>query len=131
MKTPCEVVVWYVLPAMRSEIARELVGTYHLKQSEVGKMFGVTDAAVSQYLNKKRGVSKVIESSPLYEDFLKQAKISASRLASGKATMVDELCRICTFAKRSGLMSLVYSDYTGCAAPACARGERIEIDVGE
>ena len=129
MKTPCEIVVWYVLPAMRSEIARALRDTHHMKQSDIGKLFGVTDAAVSQYLNKKRGVSKVIEESPLYEQFLAQAELSAARLATGKVGMVDELCRICTFAKRSGLMALVYTDYTDSPAPPCARGAHINVDV--
>ncbi len=131
MKTPCEIIVWYVLPAMRSEIARELVHTHHMKQNEVGRLFGVTDAAVSQYLNKKRGVSKVIEESELYQGFLEQAKVSANRLAAGKTTLVDELCRICTYSKQSGLLSLVYTDYTDCPAPACARGEPIDIEVPE
>lgn len=129
MKAPCEIVVWYVLPAMRSVVARELRDTHHMKQSEIGKLFGVTDAAVSQYLNKKRGVSRIIEESPLNEEFISQAKLSAARLATGKVTMVDELCRICTYAKRSGLMALVYSDYTGAEAPACARGAYINVDV--
>ena len=34
MKTPCEIVVWYVLPTIRREIAKEMVDTYHMKQAD-------------------------------------------------------------------------------------------------
>ena len=55
MKIPCELVVWYVLPTIRREVARELVNSHGMSQAEVARKFGVTDAAISQYLKKKRG----------------------------------------------------------------------------
>ena len=42
MKTPCEIVVWYVLPTIRREIAKEMVDTYHMKQADVGRIFGLS-----------------------------------------------------------------------------------------
>jgi predicted transcriptional regulator len=57
MKIPCELIVWYVLPSIRRELARELVEKHKLTQAEVARRFGVTDAAISQYLKSKRGTN--------------------------------------------------------------------------
>lgn len=51
---PCEKAVWYYLPQIRADLAKELVKT-GMTQSSAAKMLGVTPAAVSQYLHKKRG----------------------------------------------------------------------------
>jgi len=56
MHTPQEIDVWYVLPALRREIALALVGK-GLKQREIAEKLGVTEAAVSQYLKNKRARS--------------------------------------------------------------------------
>ena len=42
MKIPCELIVWYVLPSIRRELARELVEKHHLSQAEVARRFGAT-----------------------------------------------------------------------------------------
>ncbi|MCW3132915.1 MAG: helix-turn-helix domain-containing protein [Methanophagales archaeon] len=54
MKTPCEVIVWDVLPGIRAALAEELVKN-GISQKEASKMLGITPAAVSQYVSKKRG----------------------------------------------------------------------------
>ncbi|MFH0860729.1 MAG: helix-turn-helix domain-containing protein [Candidatus Altiarchaeota archaeon] len=54
MKLPCEYAIWYVLPDIRAEIARELIAL-GLDQKEAAQRLGVTPAAVSQYIHKKRG----------------------------------------------------------------------------
>ena len=53
MKVPCETVVWYVLPAIRSELAKELAKA--MTQKEISEILGITQAAVSQYVSNKRG----------------------------------------------------------------------------
>jgi uncharacterized protein len=130
MKTPCEVVVWYVLPTIRRELAKELVEAYGLKQSHVAKMFGVTDAAISQYLKNKRGGSSVIESSEYYNVFEKEIKVSAKLLAEDKSDISIEMCRICTAIKAIGLLAKIYTDNTGTPAPKCAWGDHsLHIDI--
>ncbi|MBR5999165.1 MAG: transcriptional regulator, partial [Candidatus Methanomethylophilaceae archaeon] len=64
MKIPCEIVVWYLLPTIRKGMARELVANHGYTQSKVARTFGVTDAAVSQYLRNKRGEYDVVVNSP-------------------------------------------------------------------
>ena len=52
---PCEKAVWYHLPQIRADLAIELVKT-GMTQSQAAKKLGVTPAAVSQYIHKKRGM---------------------------------------------------------------------------
>jgi uncharacterized protein len=56
MEFPQEIEVWYTIPAVRRELARRLVAS-GLTQRVVAQKLGVTEAAVSQYLSNKRGVS--------------------------------------------------------------------------
>jgi hypothetical protein len=48
-----------LLPPMRAEMVSHLVQKQGLSQSDAAKRLGVTRAAVSQYMSKKRGVSEV------------------------------------------------------------------------
>jgi hypothetical protein len=118
MKIPCELIVWYVLPSIRRELARELVDKHHLSQAEVARRFGVTDAAISQYLKAKRGTSKEIENSGKYEDFRKEVETAAVRMMNG-SDIVTETCRICQMVKKSGMLVKVYEAHTGVNAPQC------------
>ena len=54
LKLRQEIEVWYVIPAIRKEIAKGLVKK-GLKQRAVARKLEITDAAVSQYFNSKRG----------------------------------------------------------------------------
>jgi hypothetical protein len=118
MKIPCELIVWYVLPSIRRELARELVDKHHLSQAEVARRFGVTDAAISQYMKAKRGTSKEIENSGKYEDFKKEVEAAANRMMAG-SEIVTETCRICEVVKKSGMLVKVYEIHTGVRAPQC------------
>ncbi len=118
MKIPCELIVWYVLPSIRRELARELVDKHNFSQAEVARRFGVTDAAISQYLKAKRGTSKEIENSGKYEDFRKEVEVAAVRMVNG-SDIVTETCRICEMVKKSGMLVKVYETRTGVRAPQC------------
>jgi len=54
-----------LLPPMRAEMVFRLVQKQGLSQSDAAKRLGVTRAAVSQYMSKKRGASEVQISSEL------------------------------------------------------------------
>ena len=53
MMLPQEIEVWYILPAIRSQLCKELTGK--LSQKEIAKLLGITEPAVSQYIKGKRG----------------------------------------------------------------------------
>jgi uncharacterized protein len=52
---PQEIEVWYLLPALRSELAKILVSEHKLSQKDTANILGITESAISQYLKSKRG----------------------------------------------------------------------------
>lgn len=104
MKFACELVVYEILPTARRELARELVLNYDKSQNEVARLFGVTGAAVCQYMKGVRGESKVIEACSFSSKFKESISDSAKMLAEGKSDITTELCKICAFAKTSGML---------------------------
>lgn len=60
MKTPCEQIVWDVIPAIRAAVAAGMVRK-GATQLEVSRQLGMAPSAVSQYLSKKRGCRIVFD----------------------------------------------------------------------
>ncbi len=53
MLTPQEIEVWYILPALRREIAMKLKES-GMTQKDIAAIMDITPAAVSQYIHNKR-----------------------------------------------------------------------------
>jgi len=102
-KTPCEDFVWYVLPALRCELAKEIV-RMGKSQKEASILLGVTESAVSQYFGKKRG-----KASWLDERISLEIRKSAKRIVEG-GVLSKELCRLCASIKGSKLCKLILKE---------------------
>lgn len=89
LKTPCEYVLWYILPAVRKEIAKILVVEHKLKQRSVADMLSLTEAAVSNYVREKRGKNIMID-----KKIKHLLKTVAARMATGKCT-TNSTCELC------------------------------------
>ena len=61
----CDTMVRNLLPPMRAEMVLRLVERQGLSQSDAAKRLGVTRAAVSQYMSRKRGAGEVVLSTEL------------------------------------------------------------------
>ncbi|MFA4825689.1 MAG: helix-turn-helix domain-containing protein [Methanoregula sp.] len=61
----CDSMVRNLLPPMRAEMVSRLVQKQGLSQSDAAKRLGLTRAAVSQYLSRKRGAGEVVLSTEL------------------------------------------------------------------
>ena len=98
MKMPCEIAVWNVLPVIRRELACTLVEEYGIKQTEVARRFGLTEAAISQYMKKKRGMLDVKD-----KMFKKQLMMSAEIISedSDPDKLHYEICRLCQLLRNS------------------------------
>ena len=70
METPQELEVWYIIPAIRKELAKSLQGQGD-KQFEIAEKLGLTRPAISQYLSKKRANEFIF--SPLINVEIKKA----------------------------------------------------------
>ena len=93
MRPPCEIVVWYVIPSIRSELAKELLNL-GMKQKEISELLDITQPAVSQYISDKRGhgikfTDEIQESIREFAIDLKDGKLNQSGIIS----RICDLCR--------------------------------------
>ncbi len=93
---PQEIEVWYIIPAIRKELARLLTGKYELSFEKAGGILGVSKAAVSQYLSNKRA-NKVKLGVDVKREVAKSAKI----LAEKPRLALVEMQRILKYMKNS------------------------------
>jgi len=107
MKLPCELVVFELLPTARGELAKELVKAHGYTQAKVASLFGVTSAAISQYIKGLRGGNPYIDGSKYCNAFYQEIFASAERIANG-ADVTDELCELCNYVKRVGMLDEIY-----------------------
>jgi len=87
---PQEIEVWYIIPALRREIAKSMIDDYKLTQKQVAELLGLTEAAVSQYLSSKRAKGVVFSNAVLDE-----IKKSAKKITEDKKLLVNEMIRLC------------------------------------
>lgn len=103
MKMPCELTVTVVLPTARGELAKDLVKSHGYSQVQVSKLFGVTAAAISQYIKGVRGGNKYIDQSPMKNLFYAKISECATEISKG-SSITDVLCEICDFSGEIGLI---------------------------
>jgi len=104
-QTPCEYMKWNGLPVIRKEIAENMINEFGLTQKETAKKLGVTPAAISQYISKKRGKIKIID-----KNILREINASAKHIIKhGENSVVKETCRLCTIMRNEGIFSFFCS----------------------
>ena len=77
--SPYEIVAKSALPALRAMVARRLQEEHHMTQQQVAKRLGVTQASVSNYARKTRGMMVDLEAD---ETVVKAADRIAKELSS-------------------------------------------------
>ena len=107
MLLPAEIESKSLIPALRAILAKDLANKYHIREDEISKMLGVTQAAISNYIRGTRGDPKLIEK--LLED--KQVAIMlddiSDNLSSDKAYTPSSLSKfigLCNYIKSSLLI---------------------------
>ena len=92
---------WHGLPIIRKEIVKCLINNFGLNQKETAKILGLTPAAISQYLSKKRGKISIVN-----HDILSEINVSAEKIMShGPSIVTSEICRICGILRKNGMLS--------------------------
>ncbi len=95
MKTPCEIIVWNIVPIIRKEFAKNLINHHGLNQRSAAIKLDITESAISRYISGKRGVLEITD-----PDILNEIITSTQRIYNGKKTTVnEETCRICRLLK--------------------------------
>jgi predicted transcriptional regulator len=98
IKIDCEKSVWYFLPLIRKEFAKSLIEDHGLTQRKAAEKLGITEAAVSQYVSKKRGDSTINNAM-----IRQEVKESTQQIVNGDfQTMKKETCRICHLLRANG-----------------------------
>jgi len=85
----CESIARNYIPRVRAELVRYLISRYGFSQSKVAAAMGISRAAVSQYVNGKRGYNDV----PLSQDMRGVVYNWAEQIAHG--TNRTSICEIC------------------------------------
>jgi predicted transcriptional regulator len=98
MKPPCELIVWYVIPTIRAELAKEMI-KLGLSQKEVSERLGITQSAVSQYVKDKRG-----RGIPVNKQVRKGIRSLAKDIVEGNTPggVIPGICAVCSIVKSSG-----------------------------
>ena len=86
---PQEIEVWYIIPAIRKELAKFLVKIHKLSYEKTGNILGISKAAISQYMSNKRA-NKI----KLSSDIKKEIKISAQTISKQNKQAIAEVQRI-------------------------------------
>ncbi len=96
-RAPCETAVWHILPAIRSEVAKELTKC-GLSQKEISERLGITQPAVSQYMTSKRGSNIAMS-----DDVMTLIRSLAQDVVDENDIDLNvRICEICTHIKGDG-----------------------------
>ena len=86
---PQEIEVWYIIPALRRELAKSMIRDFNLNQKQIADIMGLTEAAVSQYINSKRAKEVVFSNAVLEE-----VKKSAKTIIENDIVLIPEILRL-------------------------------------
>ena len=85
---PQEIEVWYIIPTIRKELAKAMLKK-GLTQEKIASILGVSNAAVSQYMSRKRA-SKI----HFIPKIKKEIEKSADKIARDNKAVVKEIQRL-------------------------------------
>jgi predicted transcriptional regulator len=94
METPCQKIVWDLVPAIRASLATELVKKGQ-SQAASAKLLGIAPSAVSQYISGKRGYS--IEFQGETKELIE--KLAQDLIENKVDDFVVRICQICGSAR--------------------------------
>ena len=95
---PQEIEVWYIIPAIRRELTKILIQKHELKQKQVAKILGTSEAAISQYLHKKRATEIKFP-----KTMKKQFELAAEEILKNNKKAVSEIINLLNLTKKLGV----------------------------
>lgn len=101
---PQEIEVWYVLPAIRKQLAVKLVEK-GLAQKEVAKMMNLTEAAISQYKKEKRAKEEIF-----CGEIEKEMEQSIKNILKDHDKLYTEIVRLNSLVKEKGIICKLHKE---------------------
>jgi len=111
---PQEIEVWYIIPAIRKELAKVLTKDYEMSYEKVSSCLGITKSAISQYLSNKRA-NKII----LSKETKREIKKSAGVISKNYRASLIEIQRILNFMKSNKSSCQVCKQYNKGVVDYC------------
>ena len=91
---PQEIEVWYIIPAIRKELAKLLTRKHKMSYEKAGNILGISKAAISQYLSNKRA-NKIRLSPEVKKEISKSSKV----IVKNPKEALSEMQRILKYMK--------------------------------
>ena len=107
MLLPAEIESKSLIPALRAILAKDLAKNHNIREDQISKMLGVTQAAVSNYIRGIRGDPELIEKLLQEKQVASMIKEISDNLASDKAYTPSSLSKfigLCNYIKSSLLI---------------------------
>jgi predicted transcriptional regulator len=108
---PAEIESKTLIPALRAILAKKLAEEHKIREDEISKMLGVTQAAISNYIRGTRGDPKLIQKLVADEQVSEMIKELSDRLASDMAYTPSSLAKfisLCNYIKSSLLICEIH-----------------------
>jgi uncharacterized protein len=93
MLLPSEIETKLLIPAVRAILSKELVIEKGLKEEEVARMLGITQAAVSNYLRGTRGDNELISKLMSLSEIMSMIKEIGDDLSTNRAYTAKTLSK--------------------------------------
>jgi uncharacterized protein len=104
MLLPSEIESKLLIPAVRAILSKELVTEKGLKEEEVARLLGITQAAVSNYLRGTRGDNELISKLVSLSEIMSMIKEIGDDLSTNKAYTAKTLSKfiaLCNYMRYS------------------------------
>jgi hypothetical protein len=111
MLLPAEIESKTLIPALRAILAKKLAEEHKIREDEISKMLGVTQAAISNYIRGTRGDPKLIQKLVTDEQVSEMINDLSERLASDMAYTPSSLAKfisLCNYIKSSLLICEIH-----------------------
>ncbi len=95
---PQEIEVWYIIPAIRRDMAVCFSREHKISYDNIASMMGLTKAAISQYIAGKR-----VERIKIHPKALEEIKLSCNKIVKNKSTAIKEISKVLDIIKRKKL----------------------------
>ena len=105
METPQEIEVWYILPALRRQLA-VCLKKEGMKQKDIALALNLTEPAVSQYLKRKRG-----EEISFSVDLTEEVSLSAKNIMKDRNRLRSEVQKLLKKVKETKFICSVCHDH--------------------
>ena len=93
MLLPSEIEAKSLIPAVRAILARKLIKEYSLKEEDVARVLGITQAAVSNYVRGTRGDVELISKLESVREVMRMIDDIAKDLSTNKAYTPSTLAK--------------------------------------